>query len=146
MNIKFMEYALELARGIKSDIPVASVIVKENKIIAFGVNEKEKKQNAIYHAEILAIKMANKILNNWRLEECEMYVTLEPCPMCASAIIQARINKVYFGAYDMLNGAFGSKIDMRNIMNYNVEIKGGIMEEECSQILKDYFIKLRHKI
>ena len=93
-----MEYALELARGIKSDIPVASVIVKENKIIAFGVNEKEKKQNAIYHAEILAIKMANKILNNWRLEECEMYVTLEPCPMCAWAIIQSGIKILYFGS------------------------------------------------
>ncbi len=144
MKPEFMKKALELAETSGKDIPVGAVIVKDNKIISFAVNEREKLQNATGHAEILAIQKANKILGNWHLNDCEIYVTLEPCPMCASAIVQAKIKSVYFGAYDMLNGAFGSKTDMCQIMGIPINVKGGIMEEDCSKILKDYFSKIRN--
>lgn len=143
MKYEFMQKAVKLAEKSGSDIPIAAVIVKDNKIISMAVNERERKQNTILHAEIGAIQKANKKLKNWRLNDCEMYVTLEPCPMCASAILQARISKVYFGAYDLLNGAFGSKSDMRKIMGYDITVKGGIMEEECVKLLKDYFEGMR---
>ncbi len=144
MNIEFMQKALDIAKTSGKDIPIGAVIVKDDKIIAKAVNEREKNKNVICHAEIIALQNACKKLKNWRLNDCEIYVTLEPCPMCASAILQARINKIYFGAYDILNGAFGSKSDMRKIMDYNAEVKGGIMEEECSKLLKDYFERLRN--
>lgn len=144
MQIEFMKEALKTAKKSGKDIPVGAVIVKDGKIIAKAYNTREKNKNAINHAEMLAIQTANKKLKNWRLEGCEMYVTLEPCPMCASAILQARINKVYFGASDLMNGAFGSKSDMRNIMGYNIEVKGGILEDECSLLLKNYFEGLRN--
>ena len=118
MNIEFMKEAIKLAKNSDKDIPIGAVIVKDGKIISKAVNEREKKKDATAHAEIIAIRRANNKLKNWRLNGCEIYVTLEPCPMCASAIIQARIDKVYFGAYDVLNGAFGSKSDMAEIMNY----------------------------
>ena len=143
MKLEFMQKAINLAKKSGNDIPIGAVIVKDDKIIAKSVNEREKKQNVLCHAEIIAINHACKKLKNWRLNDCEMYVTLEPCPMCASAILQARISKVYFGAFDLLNGAFGSKSDMRRIMNYNIDVKGGILEEECSYILKSYFEGLR---
>ena len=138
-----MQEAIKLANTSDKDIPIAAIIVKNGEIIASAVNEREKEQNAVNHAEIIAIQKANKKLNNWRLNDCEMYVTLEPCPMCASAILQARISKLYFGAYDMLNGAMGSKSDMRKIMNLDIEVKGGIMEDECTKLLHDYFERLR---
>ncbi len=144
MNNEFMKEALKLAKKSGKDIPIGAVIVKDGKIIAKAVNEREKKHNVIYHAEMLALEKACKKLKNWRLNDCEIYITLEPCPMCASAILQARIQKIYFGAYDLLNGAFCSKSDMRKIMDYNAEVKGGIMEEECTKILKDYFEGLRN--
>ncbi len=144
MKIEFMQKALDIAKTSGKDIPIGAVIVKDDKIIAKAVNEREKNKNVICHAEIIALQNACKKLKNWRLNDCEIYVTLEPCPMCASAILQARINKIYFGAYDILNGAFGSKSDMRKIMDYNAEVKGGIMEEECSKLLKDYFERLRN--
>ena len=144
MNIEFMEEAIKLAKNSDKDIPIGAVIVKDGKIISKAVNEREKKKDATAHAEIIAIRLANNKLKNWRLNGCEIYVTLEPCPMCASAIIQARIDKVYFGAYDVLNGAFGSKSDMAEIMNYNIECKGAILEEECSLLLKNYFEKMRN--
>ena len=138
-----MKKAIKIAKTSGSDIPIGAVIVKDGKIIAKAINQREKKQNTVNHAEIIAIQKANKRLKNWRLNDCEMYVTLEPCPMCASAILQARISKLYFGAYDMLNGAMGSKSDMRKIMNYDIEVKGGIMEDECTKLLHDYFERLR---
>ncbi|MBQ8887275.1 MAG: nucleoside deaminase [Candidatus Gastranaerophilales bacterium] len=138
-----MKKAIKIAKTSGNDIPIGAVIVKDGKIIAKAVNQREKKQNTVNHAEIIAIQKANKKLKNWRLNDCEMYVTLEPCPMCASAILQARISKLYFGAYDMLNGAMGSKSDMRKIMNYDIEVKGGIMEDECAKLLHDYFERLR---
>ena len=142
-NIEYMKKAIKIAKTSGGDIPIGAVIVKDGKVISKAVNQREKKQNAVNHAEIIAIQKANKKLKNWRLNDCEMYVTLEPCPMCASAILQARISKLYFGAYDMLNGAMGSKSDMRKIMNYDMEVKGGIMEDECAKLLHDYFERLR---
>lgn len=143
MNLDYMKVAIELAKTSGKDIPVAAVIVKDGKIIAKAVNEREKKQNVVNHAEMVAIQLANKKLKNWRLNDCEMYVTLEPCQMCASAILQARISKLYFGAYDLLNGAMGSKTDMQKIMGYNIDVKGGILEDECIKILQNYFERLR---
>ena len=143
MNIEYMKQAIKIAKTSGKDIPVGAIIVKNGEIISKAINQREKRQNAIYHAEILAIKRACRKLKNWRLNDCEIYVTLEPCPMCASAILQARIGKIYYGAYDFLNGAFGSKSDMREIMNYSAEVKGGIMEDECAKLLKDYFERMR---
>ena len=146
MKFEFMQKAINFAKNCENgrDIPVGAVIVKDNEIISYAVNEREKCQNTINHAEMIAIQKANKKLKNWRLTDCEMYVTLEPCPMCASAIVQARLKSVYFGAYDMLNGAFCSKTDMCKIMDYHIDVKGGIMEDECTKILKDYFKILRN--
>lgn len=144
MKPDFMQQAITLAKTTKQDVPIAAIIVKDNKIIAKAVNEREKKRNATLHAEIVAINEASKVLNNWHLDNCEIYVTLEPCPMCASAILQARIKKIYFGAYDYLYGAFGTKCDMRKTMNYSAGVKGGILEEECTKILKDYFEEIRN--
>lgn len=143
MNPEFMQKALKLTRRSGRDVPIGAVIVKNGEIIAKAINRREKRQNVLYHAEILAIKRASGKLGNWHLDGCEMYVTLEPCPMCASAILQARIKKVYFGAYDLLYGAFGSKCDMRTIMGYDAEVIGGIMEEDCSRVIKNFFEALR---
>lgn len=144
MKPELMLKAIEIAKNSDNDIPIGAVIVKDGEIISFAHNQREKDNIATYHAEILAIQRANEKLKNWRLNNCEMYVTLEPCPMCASAIIQARISKVYFGAYDSLNGALSSKCDMRQIMNYNnLDVIGGIEEENCTKILKEYFSELR---
>ncbi len=143
MKHEFMLEAIKMAKKSGKDIPIGAVIVKDGKIISKAVNEREKRQNTIYHAEMLAIRRACKKLGNWRLNDCEMYVTIEPCPMCASAILQARLKSVYFGGFDMLNGAFGSKSNMSEIMGYPINIKGGIMEKECSEIITNYFEKLR---
>ena len=143
INNKFMQKAIEFAKNVDNEIPVCAVIVKGNDIIASAVNKKEKDKDVTSHAEILAIRQAEKFLDNWRLEDYEMYVTLEPCPMCAWAIINSRIKSVYFGAYDVNYGAFGSKIDLRQITNSNLKVYGGIMEKECNDILKNCFEKLR---
>lgn len=143
MNLKFMQTAVETAKKSGLDVPVGAVIIKDGQIISRAVNAREKNQITSHHAEIIAIEKANKKLKNWRLNGCEMYVTLEPCPMCAGAILQARISKVYFGAYDLLNGAFGSKFDMRLITGCDTIVFGGIMEDECLKLLKDYFERIR---
>ena len=108
-------------------------------------NQKEQLNSVIAHAEIIAIKKAAEKLGRWRLNDCIMYVTLEPCPMCAWAIIDSRIKAVYFGAYDMNYGAFGSVIDLRKIANSKLKVYGGINEDECRKILDDYFSKIREK-
>lgn len=143
MNTDYMKITIETAKQSGNDIPVGAVIVKDGKIIAKACNEREKLKKTTAHAEILAIEQANQKLNNWRLNDCDLYVTLEPCPMCASAIIQARIKNVYFGSFDLINGAFGSKINMKEINNSDINIKGGILEEECSALLKEYFKEIR---
>ncbi|MCQ2789953.1 MAG: nucleoside deaminase [bacterium] len=138
-----MQRAIELAKNVELDVPVAALIVKDGKIIAEAVNEREKMNDISSHAEINAIKSAEKVLENWRLDDCDLYVTLEPCPMCAWAILQSRINAVYFGSYDSNYGAFGSVIDLKNISNSKIKIYGGINEIDCDKILNDFWKKKR---
>ena len=135
----------EALRNNKNDVPVGCIITQNSKIIASAHNMKEKLQNSTAHAEILAINEAQQKLNNWHLDDCDMYVTLEPCPMCAWAIIQSRIKRVYFGSYNTESGAFGSFIDLKNTSNSNIEVYGGIEEEKCDKILDDFFNKIRDK-
>ena len=144
MNEEFMKTAVIEAKNADCDIPVGAVIVKNNRIITSAHNEKEKNNDITAHAEIIAIKKASEILNNWRLDDCEMYVTLEPCPMCAWAILRSRIKKLYFGSFDNLYGAFGSKINLTEIYGSKISVKGGILEEECDNILKDFFKRVRN--
>lgn len=140
MNNEFMLKAIELAKDSGADVPVGCVIVKDGEIIAFGKNEREKTNKISAHAEIIAIEKAEQKLGSWKLDECEMYVTLEPCPMCAGAIVQARIKTLFFGAYDMNYGAFGSKVDMVQVMNAKTpKVFGGIMERECREVITDFF-------
>ncbi len=143
MNTDFMKKAIYMAKQSGSDIPVGAVIVKDGNIIAEACNERETLNKTTAHAEIIAIEKANKYINNWRLNDCDLYVTLEPCPMCASAIVQARIKNVYFGSFDLINGAFGSKFDVRDYYDCNTDVKGGILEEECTTLLKEYFKGIR---
>ena len=139
----FMQKAIEQAKQTKKDVPVGAVIVKDNKIISFAHNKKEVDNDVTAHAEIVAIRKAEKTLNNWRLEDCEIYVTLEPCPMCMWAILQSRIKTLYFGSFDKNYGACGSKIDLKEISNNKLKVYGGIMEEECDKILEEFFKKIR---
>lgn len=143
MSLRFMELAIEQAKNSGGDIPVGAVVVLDGQVIAAAHNAKEKNQDATLHAEMLVIKKASSILENWRLSGCELYVTLEPCPMCAWAILQSRIKKVYFGSYDVLYGALGSKMDLRAVSKSGLEVFGGIMEQECDNILNEYFRDLR---
>lgn len=139
-----MKRAIELALNAKDEIPVGSVIVKDGVVIASACNKKEQLKDVTAHAEILAIREAEKVLNNWRLEGCEMYVTLEPCPMCAWAIVNSRLKAVYFGSYDKNYGALGSVVDVRKFANSKMQVYGGIMEKECDKILENYFSKIRN--
>lgn len=147
MKEKFMKEALKEAQKAydKEEVPIGAVIVKNDKIIARAHNLRETKKKAIAHAEILAIEKACKKLGAWRLEDCDLYVTLEPCVMCAGAIINARIKNLYIGTMDEKGGAVGSKINLlKDIkLNHDVEVKSGILKEECSKILKDFFKELR---
>ena len=138
-----MKRAIELAKSCKNEIPVAAIIIKNGEIIASACNRKEELQDVTAHAEILAIQKAEKLLGNWRLDDCQMYVTLEPCPMCAWAIISSRIDTVYFGSYDTTYGALGSAIDLRKNANSKLKVYGGIMEKECDEIINNYFSNLR---
>lgn len=146
---KFMKEALKEARKAynKEEVPVGAVIVKDGKIIARSHNLKETKNSSVCHAEILAINKACKKLNAWRLTDCDMYVTLEPCPMCAGALINSRIRKLYIGTNDEKTGACGSKINLLEdvIFNHKVEIERGILQNECETILKDFFKFLRER-
>lgn len=144
----FMKEALKEAKKayVKEEVPVGAIIVKNGKIIARAYNLREIKNTAIAHAEILAINKASKKLNSWRLIDCEMYVTLEPCTMCMGAIISSRIKKLYIGALDPKTGACGSFVDLQNYkFNHSVEIEKGILKEDCEYIIKDFFKKLREK-
>ena len=131
----------------KEEVPVGAIIVKDGKIIARAHNIKETKKNAVGHAEILAIQKACKKLNAWRLIDCEMYVTLEPCSMCAGALINSRIKKIYIGTDDLKTGACGSVLNLLEDYQFNhkVEIKKYILKEECEQILKKFFKLLRER-
>jgi tRNA(adenine34) deaminase len=148
MNDKFMKEALKEAKKayLKDEVPVGCVLVKDNKIISRAHNLREKKSTAISHAEILCIDKACKKLKTWRLENTVLYVTLEPCIMCAGAIIQARIDKVVFGTYDKKNGAVGSISNVFELeTTHKVKYDSGIMNDECSEILSNFFKELRNK-
>lgn len=140
---KFMIRALELAKECASfdEVPVGAVVVKDGKIIAEGANFKERNNNAVCHAEIVALSAATAAVDNWWLENCDVYVTLEPCAMCAGAMINSRIRALYFGAYDEKTGACGSKVNLfeKGIFNHDVEVSGGHMKEECSALLSSFF-------
>ena len=142
----FERYMLEALKeaslaALEDEVPIGCVIVKDGEIIAKAHNQRDKTNNPLGHAEVLAIKKASEILKDWQLVNCELYVTIEPCLMCAGAIIQSRIKRVIYGAPDLKGGAFGSSINVLDASNINhrPEIVKGILESECSQVIKDYF-------
>ena len=137
----WMAQVLDLAKKVKHDVPVAALIVKDNVLLSECINEIEVLKDATAHAEILAMKEASEKLGDWRLNDCVLYTTLEPCAMCTGAIINSRISKIIFGAYDINAGACGSKINLvKDLSKENqIEITGGIMELEAATILKDFF-------
>lgn len=142
----FMKIALEEAKKCpkSGDVPVGAVIVKDGEIIATGRNLKEQDNIGVLHAEIVAITNANKALKSTNLSGCEMYVTLEPCPMCAGAIINSKLDKVVFGAFDLKNGACGSVTNLFSLpFTHKPLCYGGIMEDDCSEILTDFFKSIR---
>lgn len=146
MKKEFMSRALLLAKKAYAagEVPVGAVMVKDGEIIAEGYNMREQKQNALSHAEIECINKACEVLKSWRLDGCELYVTLEPCPMCTGAIINSRIKTVVFGAYDLKAGSMDSVINLCDYpYNHKPEIYGGIMEDECKEILEKFFQNLR---
>ncbi|HNW26471.1 MAG TPA: nucleoside deaminase [Candidatus Gastranaerophilaceae bacterium] len=139
----FMKQALGVAEKSGADVPVGALIVQNGTIISACHNEKEQNKDSTAHAEICAIKKASLVLSRWRLDDCEMYVTLEPCPMCAWAIIQSRIKTVYFGSYDIQYGALVSVLDLRKQAKSDLKVFGGILEKECDNIIKEFFGKIR---
>lgn len=148
-EIKFMKEAIKEAKKalLIDEVPIGCVIVKDNKIIARGHNVRESKNSPIGHAEIEAINKASKKLKSWRLEGCDIYITLEPCIMCSGAIIQSRIENIYFGASDPKGGALISSInvlDAKNI-NHHPKVHEGILKEECSSLISDYFKNKREE-
>lgn len=146
-DLKYMKQAIRLAKKAAAggDVPIGCVIVYEGKIIARGYNRRNVDKTTLAHAEILAIKKASKVIGDWRLEDCTMYVTLEPCQMCAGAIVQARIPRCVIGCMNPKAGCAGSILNLLDIKEFNhqVEVKRGVLEEECSTLLKDFFAKLR---
>lgn len=148
-DLKFMREAVRQARKAAAidEVPIGCVIVREGKIIARGYNRRNKEGSTLAHAEILAIRKASKKLQDWRLEQCTLYVTLEPCPMCAGAIVQARIPRVVIGTMNPKAGCAGSILNLFQIRKFNhqVEQTEGILEEECQKIMKDFFRELRKR-
>ena len=144
----YMEQALALAReaAAAGEVPVGCVIVKDGAVIGRGRNRREEKQAVSSHAEMEAMAEANAALNSWRLEDCDLYVTLEPCPMCAGAIINARVRRVFYGARDSVMGACGGVLNlfMENFPHHP-QLVGGILGEECAAVLSDFFRKLRNE-
>ena len=145
----FMKQAVKQAKKAydKLETPIGCVIVREDKIIARGYNKRNMKKNTLAHAEILAINKASKVLGDWRLEDCTMYITLEPCPMCAGAIVQARIPRVVIGSMNPKAGCAGSVLNLlqQDGLNHQVEITKGVLAEECSGLMTSFFRELRKK-
>lgn len=143
----FMSEALSLAKKAaeEGEVPVGAVVVKDDEIVGRGYNRREGAKNALSHAELIAIDDACKTLGGWRLWQCDLYVTLEPCPMCAGAIINSRIKKVYFGARDEKAGCFGSVTDFNNLsFNHKPEIEMGVLSKQSEDLLKEFFANLRN--
>lgn len=149
MDIKYMKEALRQAKKAYAldEVPIGCVIVHENKIIARGYNKRNTKGNALAHAEIIAIHKASRVLKDWRLENCTMYITLEPCQMCAGAIVQARIPRVVIGSMNPKAGCAGSVLNLLQepSFNHQAELIPGVMEKECSELLQSFFRQLRLK-
>ena len=140
-----MREALRLAKKAKAEgeVPIGAVVVVDGKIVGRGYNLRTKLQMATQHAEVRAIDRACKKLNSWRLENAEIYVTLEPCPMCMGAILNARIERVYFGAYEQKGRSLTNELANANLLNHTVEVVGGVMEAECAEVLTSFFTEMR---
>ncbi len=145
---KYMKQALRLAKKAmdSGDVPIGCLIVYDGKVIARGYNRRNKEKQSLAHAELIAIRKASKVIGDWRLEECKMYVTLEPCQMCAGAIVQARIPEVVIGCMNPKAGCAGSIINLLDMQEFNHQVKvtRGVLEEECSVLLKNFFKDLRN--
>ena len=146
---KYMKEAIKQAKKAAAigDVPIGCVIVFDDKIIARAYNQRNKRKTTLAHAELLAIQKASKKIGDWRLEDCTMYVTLEPCQMCAGAIVQARIPKVVIGAMNPKAGCAGSVLNILQVdaFNHQIEIEKRVLEKECSQMMSDFFRELRRK-
>jgi len=146
---KFMQAAIEEAKKAEqiNEVPIGAVIVYENEIIARGYNLREACQTTLSHAELIAIQKANQTIGSWRLEDCTLYVTLEPCPMCAGAIVQSRIKRVVYGATDPKAGCAGTLMNLLDEprFNHQVEVTSGVLKEECAGMLTAFFRKLRKR-
>lgn len=146
---RYMKAAIKQAKKAEKldEVPIGCVIVYQDKIISKGYNRRNIDKNTLSHAELNAIKKASKRLGDWRLDDCEMYVTLEPCQMCAGAIVQSRIKKIYIGSMNPKAGSAGSVINLLQVKEFNhqVEIESGILQEECSGMLADFFKNLRKR-
>ena len=145
---KFMALAIEQAKLAydAGEVPVGAVIVRGGEVIAAAYNTRESGKNALYHAEVSAIDLACKRLGGWRIPEATMYVTLEPCPMCAGACVNSRIDKIVYGAPDLRAGAFGSLFNLNDYpLNHKPEIVGGVLEEECAALLRSFFRRKREE-
>lgn len=143
-----MQKALELAKKAfdEDEVPIGAVVVRNGEIVGTGYNKRDSQKNAILHAETVAIYNACEKLGGWRLWECDLYVTLEPCPMCTGAIINSRIRNVYYGAKNPKAGACGSVINLFDYpFNHKPNVTSGLLEEECSKIMTDFFLKVREK-
>ena len=145
---KFMKAAIKIAhKGLKEgEVPIGAVVVYEDKVVARGYNRRAKLQLASAHAEMMAIDKACKKFGSWRLPEgCELYVTLEPCPMCMGACLNARVDKIFFGAYEQKGRSLTNALAEANLLNHKTEVMGGVREEECSALLSSFFISMREK-
>lgn len=147
MKNKFMKSALKCAQKAydEGEVPIGAVVVLDGKVIARGHNRRTGRQIATAHAEVEAIEKACKKLKSWRIPDCELYVTLEPCPMCMGAALNARIKKIYFGAYEDKGRSLTNEIANANLLNHRIEVEGGVMEEECRRILSDFFSSMRSR-
>lgn len=147
MDEKFMREALRLAKKADSlgEVPIGAVVVLGGKVIGRGYNLRTKLQMATAHAEMRAIDRACKKIGSWRLEGAELYVTLEPCPMCMGAILNSRVERVYFGAYEQKGRSLTGELARANLLNHTVEVTGGILGEECSALLTSFFTEMRRR-
>lgn len=147
MEERFMKEALALAEKAKKkgEVPIGAVVVYRGKIIGKGYNLRTKKQMATAHAEVRAIEQACKKLKSWRLPGAELYVTLEPCPMCMGAVLNARIDRVYFGAYEQKGRSLTKELAGANLLNHTVEVAGGVLETECAAVLTSFFTEMRER-